>query len=87
MAKGREKILLEIIKDFDNAEKLDDSKPIKDARKKARRVNLKLPIELRRKFCHKCENLLKGRIRIKNGKKVILCGKCGNFTRIPFKQK
>jgi RNase P subunit RPR2 len=84
MAKNRdkEKILKEINELFD---KSPSSKDILQARKKAMRVNLKLPVELRRKFCHYCNSMLKGRTRLRNGKRVILCSECKKFTRIPFK--
>jgi len=82
MAKNKEGILKEI---NDLLNKSSSQKDIKEARKKAMRVNLKLPVELRRKFCHKCNSLLKGRIRLKKGKRVIFCENCGKYTRIPYK--
>ena len=82
MAKNTNKILKEIEQLF---EKNPSKEQIKEARKKAMRVNLKLPLETRRKFCHKCNSLLKGRIRLRKGKKIIQCSECGKFTRIPFK--
>jgi len=78
----KEKILKQIKELF---EKSPTKEEIKLARKKAMRVNLKLPIDLRRKFCHHCSSLLRGRIRLKKGKKVIFCENCGNYTRIPYK--
>ena len=78
----REKILKEMNELF---QKSPSQKEIIQFRKKARRVNLKLPTELRRKFCHHCNSLLIGRIRLNKGKKVILCEKCKKYTRIPFK--
>ena len=80
--KGHDKLLKEIKELF---EKSPSQKEITQARKKAMRVNLKLPIEIRRKFCHHCNSLLKGRVRLRNRKKVIQCSECGKFTRIPFK--
>jgi len=81
-SKERDKILKEIKELFG---KHPSQKEITNARKKAMRVNLKLPSDLRRKFCHHCNSLLKGRIRFRNGKKVILCEKCNKFTRVPYK--
>jgi RNase P subunit RPR2 len=80
--KDTSKLLKEIEELFENSPTKEE---IKDARKKAMRVNLKLPLEIRRKFCHKCNSLLKGRVRLRKGKKVVLCGNCGNYTRIPYK--
>jgi len=82
MAKEKDKILREIAELFENN---PSKEQIKNARKKAMRVNLKLPIEIRRKFCHHCNSLLKGRIRLRKSKKVIQCSECGKYTRIPFR--
>jgi RNase P subunit RPR2 len=78
----QDKILREINELFKNNPSKEE---IKEARKKAMRVNLKLPLEIRRKFCHHCNSLLRGRIRLKNGKKIIQCSECGKYTRIPYK--
>jgi len=80
--KDKNKILKEINELF---EKSPSQKEIFQARKKAMRVNLKLPVEIRRKFCHYCNSILKGRTRLRNGKKVIQCQECKKYTRIPFK--
>ena len=88
--KVNEKVLKEIIADFAEAKtsNKDSSKTIKAARKKAMRVNLKLPKDLRREFCHKCNTLFtskNSRIRILKRKKTITCLNCKNITRIPIK--
>ena len=60
------------------------------ARKLAMRHNLRLPVELRRKFCHKCNSLFNSkntRIRVSKGKLVITCLKCSHITRIHLKGK
>ena len=80
--KEREKVLNDIRKLFEGS---PSKEQIKDARKKAMRVNLKLPLETRRKFCHYCSSLLKGRIRLRKGKKIIQCSECGKYARIPYK--
>jgi len=82
MAKDNNKLLKEIKELFETS---PSKEKIKEARKKAMRVNLKLPVDLRRKFCHHCNSLLKGRIRLKKGKKVSFCENCKKFTRIPYK--
>jgi RNase P subunit RPR2 len=63
---------------------LIESGKVKDARKLAMRHNLRLPIELRRQFCHECNAILKGssRTRLNKGKLAITCLKCGYVTRI-----
>jgi RNase P subunit RPR2 len=65
-------------------ERLINENKVKDARKLAMRNNLRLPIELRRQFCHKCNAILKGnsRTRLNKGKLAITCLKCGYVTRI-----
>ncbi len=60
------------------------------ARKIAMRFNIKLPQELRRKFCHNCYAFLKPgkncQIRLSKKKMSILCLKCGKRTRIGYKK-
>jgi len=82
--KNTNKILNEIKQLFEGN---PTGEEIKEARKKAMRVNLKLPLEIRRKFCHHCNALLRGKIRLKKGKKVILCENCKKYTRIPYKPR
>ena len=58
------------------------------ARQIAKRNNIKLPEELRRNFCHKCNSYYNARntkTRIKNKKKSIKCLVCGKFTRYILK--
>jgi len=66
---------------------LVESGKIREARKLAMRHNLRLPLELRRQFCHKCNAILKGnsRIRLNKGKLSITCLKCGYITRLKIK--
>jgi len=60
---------------------------IKKARRLAMRVNLRIPRELKRKFCKHCYSYFKPgksyRVRTKNGKIVYYCFHCKRFTRIP----
>ena len=65
-------------------EKAKTKKDIEEIRRKAMRVNLKLPFEIKRKFCRKCHQPYENqRIRLNKGKLSITCSKCGNITRIP----
>jgi len=61
---------------------------VKLARKIAMKVNLKMPRELKRKFCKHCYKYLKhgvnARTRISKSRVVILCKECKKFTRIPL---
>jgi RNase P subunit RPR2 len=69
---------------LNQVESLINSGKVKEARKLAMRHNLRLPVELRRLFCHKCNSILKGnsRTRLNKGKLSITCLKCGYITRI-----
>lgn len=69
---------------LENVKRLIDENKVSEARKLAMRNNLRLPQELRRKFCHKCNELLEGnsRIRLTKGKISITCLKCNNVLRI-----
>lgn len=59
------------------------------ARKIAMKVKVKMPLHLKRRFCKHCYKYLQSgvnsRVRIRNGKVVISCLECKNFTRIPIK--
>ncbi len=58
------------------------------ARKTAMKVRLRLPKELKRRYCRHCYSyLMPGvncRIRTRKGKVVISCLECRRFTRIPY---
>lgn len=59
------------------------------ARKISMKYKIKLPIELKRKFCKSCYKYWKPgktvRIRLLKGRKVYFCEFCKKFTRIPYK--
>ena len=59
------------------------------ARKIGLRYNVRLPKDLKRKFCKKCMNYLKPgvntRIRLNKGKKTYFCMDCGKIVRVPYK--
>ena len=58
------------------------------ARKIAMKVNLRLPITLKRKFCKHCGSYFRPgsnvRIRTRNGKIVYYCFECKKTYRVPF---
>ena len=64
---------------------------VKKARKIAMRVNLRLPLALKRKFCKHCYSYFKPgksyRVRTKNGKIIYSCFYCKKYTRVPFVQE
>jgi RNase P subunit RPR2 len=48
---------------------------LKKIKKIARRGKVKLK-ELRKRYCKKCESILKGKLRIKNQHKITECSRC-----------
>ncbi|HLD01054.1 MAG TPA: ribonuclease P protein component 4 [Candidatus Nanoarchaeia archaeon] len=61
------------------------------ARKLAMKVKIRIPLDLKRRFCKHCYNYLapgvNSRIRTRAGKVVIACLECRKFTRIPVRKK
>lgn len=59
------------------------------ARKIAMKVKIRIPPELKRRFCRYCyKYLLPGvnaRVRTRGGKVIISCFECKKFLRIPLK--
>lgn len=88
IAKERIKIL------FDKADEVFPNKSLANryvtlARKISMKVKVRLPRELKRKFCKHCYKYLRSgtnaRIRTRDGKVVISCFECKKFTRIPVR--
>ncbi|MBI2152069.1 ribonuclease P [Candidatus Woesearchaeota archaeon] len=56
------------------------------ARNLAMKVKLKIPLELKRRFCKHCYKYLQpgvnSRVRTRNGKVIISCLECKKFMRI-----
>jgi len=75
-----EKILVEIKKLISNKNPKDN----KQAKRLAMRNNIKLK-ELRKEFCQECYFPLKGKVRVKNGFKIVECEKCGKMNRWKLK--
>ncbi len=89
IAKERIEILFkEADKIFKKSPKLAN-RYIELARKVAMKVNLRIPKQLKRKFCKHCYSYLKpgvnSRIRIHKNKIIIYCKDCKKYTRIPLK--
>jgi len=55
------------------------------------RYNVRPPRDLKRKFCRKCLSFWKPsvscRVRLQSGCVVVTCLRCGQITRLPYKQK
>ncbi len=80
-------LLRDIHRLFDMAEKNPDmaKRYIRLAKKMAMRNTIKIPGELKRKFCPKCFSLFSSKnseTRIKKGFRVIKCLECGNYKRV-----
>jgi RNase P subunit RPR2 len=73
---------IEKIKEFSGKTNFS-SDDVKKIKKMAMKYKIKLG-EIKKKFCKKCLNPLKGKIRINNGYKSITCINCGliNKTKI-----
>ena len=61
------------------------------ARKLAMKARIRIPTQLKRKFCKHCYKYLmpgiNSRTRTRDGKVVISCFECKKFMRIPVKKK
>ena len=60
------------------------------ARKISMKVRMRIPSELKRRFCKHCYRYLQpginARIRTREGKVIISCLECNKFMRIPVKK-
>jgi ribonuclease P protein subunit RPR2 len=82
---------------FELAEKAFEKHPelsdryVKLAWKISTRYNVRLPVNLKRKFCRKCLSFSRPgvscRVRIQSGCVTITCLRCGHAVHQPFKSK
>jgi len=82
---------------FELAERVFEKRPelsdryVKLAWKIATRYNVRLPVNLKRKFCRKCLSFLRPgascRVRVQSGYVVVTCLRCDNAMRQPLKPK
>jgi ribonuclease P protein subunit RPR2 len=93
----RKKIAAERIKElFKQADEAFDESPelsnkyVNLARKMAMKYRVKIPTNLKRRFCKHCYSYFKQgktcRVRLNKGKMVYYCLKCKKYTRIPYKK-
>ena len=91
IAKERVKILFQQAKEVFSKDKALANRYVTLARKIAMKVKIRIPIELKRKFCKHCYKFLmpgkNARIRTRDGKVIISCFECKKFTRIPVSKK
>ena len=91
IAKERVKILFQQAKEVFSKDKALAHRYVTLARKIAMKVKIRIPLELKRKYCKHCYKFLmpgvNSRIRTRDGKVIISCLECKKFTRIPIKKK
>jgi ribonuclease P protein subunit RPR2 len=91
IAKERVKILFQQAEEVFSRNKSLAHRYVTLARKIAMKVKLRMPIELKRKYCKHCYKFLmpgvNARIRTRDGKVIISCLECKKFTRIPVRKK
>ena len=89
IAKERVQILFKQAEDNFSKNKSLANRYITLARKVAMKVKIRIPLELKRKFCKHCYKFLmpgvNSRVRTRDGKVIISCFECKKFTRIPVK--
>lgn len=89
IAKERVNILFQQAQDVFAKDKTLANRYVHLARKIGMKVKLKLPRELKRRYCKFCYSYLQpgvnSRSRIRSGKVIISCLECKKFTRIPVR--
>ena len=85
IALERVRILFKEAEEVFKEDKKLANKYVNQARKIAMKVNLKLPREIKRKFCKHCYSYLKHGINVtvrsKDGKVIYTCKECGKIMR------
>ena len=91
IAKERVKILFKQAEEVFPKNKALANRYVTLARKVAMKVKIRMPLELKRKFCKHCYKFLmpgvNSRVRTRDGKVIISCFECKKFVRIPVKKK
>ncbi|HLC74317.1 MAG TPA: ribonuclease P protein component 4 [Candidatus Nanoarchaeia archaeon] len=85
-------IVVELFKDAEKQFKQQPAKAhlaVKKARRIAMKHKLRMPRELKRRFCKHCYHYLQpgvnARVRVHDGKVIITCWECKHIVRIPIK--
>ncbi len=91
IAKERVKTLFQQAEEVFTRNKSLANRYVTLARKIAMKVKIRIPLELKRKFCKHCYKFMmpgvNARVRTRDGKVIISCLECKKFTRIPVKTK
>lgn len=89
IAHERVKVLFQQAEEMVSKNKALANRYVTLVRKIAMKTKIKIPRELKRKFCRFCHSYLQpgvnSRIRTRNGKVVIACLECKKFMRIPLR--
>ncbi len=91
IAKQRIKILFSQAQEVFSVNKSLANRYVTLARKLAMKVKIRIPKELKRRFCKHCYKYLmpgvNSRVRSRGGKVIISCFECRKFMRIPIKKR
>jgi ribonuclease P protein subunit RPR2 len=91
IAKERVQILFKQAEDSFSKNNALANRYVTLARKVAMKVKIRIPLELKRKYCKHCYKFLmpgvNSRTRTRDGKVIISCFECKKFTRIPVKKR
>ena len=91
IAKERVQVLFKQAEETFSKNKALANRYITLARKVAMKVKIRIPLELKRKFCKHCYKFLmpgvNSRVRTRDGKVIISCFECKKFMRIPIKKE
>lgn len=89
IARRRIRFLFEEAKDSFKKDSKLSNKFVKLARRLAMRYKIKLPSELKKKFCKHCHSYLvpgvNCRVRVHKHRVIYYCVNCKNYIRIPLK--
>jgi len=90
LVEHRIEILFSEAKEIFKKDKEKSHSLVKKARGLSMKYKVKIPVELKRRFCKHCHSYLMPsvnvRIRTKDGKLISYCLECKKFTRIPYKR-
>ncbi|MBT3814636.1 ribonuclease P [Candidatus Woesearchaeota archaeon] len=90
IAKERVKILFQQAEEVFSKNKSLANRYVTLARKISMKVKIRIPLELKRKFCKHCYKFMmpgvNSRVRTRDGKVIISCLECKKFTRILTKK-
>ena len=91
IAKSRIEQLFEQAKQAFNEDKKLANRYVELARKISMKYKVRIPSELKRKFCKNCYSYLvpskNCRVRVSQGKITYYCLECKHFMRFPYKPK